>query len=140
MKIRTCPDFKFLFEKKKIGLVQIFIYQLNISNLDLSRFKSGLVQIWNFWLKISNPDLSRFELRTRPNFFFQLKIWNLDLSRYQFWTSDSILQFWASRMCYFKFCDFKNHYGYLTRVNWAFSLKQSLLKLFKVNKIFLKHC
>ena len=67
MKIRTCPDFKFLFEKKKFGLVQIFIYQLNISNLDLSRF----------------------EFRTRPNFFFQLKIWNLDMSRYQFRTSDS---------------------------------------------------
>ena len=47
MKIRTCPDFKFLFEKKKFGLVQIFIYQLNISNLDLSRFKSGLANFLN---------------------------------------------------------------------------------------------
>ena len=38
----------------------------------------------------------------------------------------------------FKSFDCKNHYDYRTRVNWAFSLKQSLLKLFKLNKIFLK--
>ena len=66
MKIRTCPDFKFLFEKKKIRTCPDFY-------LSIEYFKSGLVQIWNFWLKISNPDLSRFELRTCPNFFFSIE-------------------------------------------------------------------
>ena len=92
MKIRTCPDFQFLFVKNKIRTCPDLY-------LSIEYLKSGLVQI-------SYLDVSRFEIFdgkfwiwTCPNFnfghvqifFFQLKIWNLDLSRYQFWTSDSIL-------------------------------------------------
>ena len=90
----TCPDFQFLFVKKKIRTCPDFY-------LSIEYLKSGLVQI-------SYLDVSRFEIFdgkfwiwTCPNFnfghvqifFFQLKIWNLDLSRYQFWTSDSHVKF-----------------------------------------------
>ena len=66
MKIRTCPDFKFLFKKKKFGLVQIFIYQLNISNLDLSRFE---IFDWKFQIRTC-PDLNYGHVRI---FFFSIE-------------------------------------------------------------------
>ena len=63
MKIRTCPDFQFLFVKKKIRTCPDFY-------LSIEYLKSGLVQI-------SYLDVSRFEIfdtkfwiRTSPNFNF----------------------------------------------------------------------
>ena len=110
MKIRTCPDFQFLFVKNKIrtcpdlylsieylksGLVQI-------SYLDVSRFEIfdgkfwiwtcpnfnfGHVQIFFFFaLKKINPNMSRF-----LNFLWEKK--NSDLSRFLF--INWIFQIWT---------------------------------------------